>query len=76
MSDQEQAAQLERLWPFIDWRAPIRMTTAWGSTDFACRMCIGLHGFNGRTPDDLEKHPKTREQYDQHMATRHKRSIQ
>lgn len=65
------AEMLQECFPELKWREPIIMQTAHGSTPFACRICIALNGFDARTPDDLLKHPRTRNEFQKHMAEVH-----
>jgi len=40
-------AELERLFPSVPWRDPIRISDFDGNFGFACRFCIARHGIRG-----------------------------
>jgi hypothetical protein len=51
-------ASLERRFPSIPWRTPVKIHKAGGGPGYACRVCVAANGISGpeipRLPNDPE----------------------
>jgi hypothetical protein len=58
---------LERAYPRIEWRLPIRMASPQG-TGLGCRFCIARHGIKAH---EIPALPQTISEFHSHMKTFH-----
>ena len=63
-------ATLERDFPWIKWREPIRVsgTKANARPHFGCRVCIAMRGLRG---NEVETLPATRSEWERHFTECH-----
>lgn len=59
---------LERQYPWIRWRTPVRVTSADASKRYGCRVCIAIRGLTG---DEVEALPETRGEWEKHFVEVH-----
>jgi hypothetical protein len=62
---------LEREFPSIRWRDPLRIPVRQGPPRFGCRICIGMRGLRGNEAEQL---PATRAEWERHFAIAHVRA--
>lgn len=65
-------AQMVKAYPAVPWREPLRVSVhvddGGVDTTLACRICVAAYGMKGA---DAIKFPRTREEFDVHMAEKH-----
>lgn len=71
MTDPDREARaraIVRLYDFVDWRSPVRITVPGVGRRWACRLCIALDGLRG---EDVARLPFTRELAALHVEQSH-----
>lgn len=63
---------LQARYPEIPWNEPLPVTVPGVGAGLACRICIAQFGLQGR---DAGRLPQTTEQFDEHMALMHGKSL-
>jgi len=61
-------AELESLYPFIDWRTPMRVVVPSVNDGIVCRFCVAHYGFSAA---NIDRTMKTEEQFEAHLASFH-----
>jgi len=54
LSPLRQVERLERQYPYIDWRNPVKVKLVEDGVErYGCRLCIAIYGLNGSQVTDL-----------------------
>jgi len=68
--------EMARSYPDVPWREPLRVSTHCddGGVDscLACRICVAAYGMKGT---DAVRFPKTKEEFDVHLAEKHPKEV-